>query len=263
MNLFKLAAFAVTTRVRHGVAVVVCGRGIYVTRAALNPDPESIWGMEDGSPEGFQRIFHRRGASEGCRGRKAMMRQVSEVIQLLDDEHGLDVPIMVFGYNLVGRSCSLRSRERVLTHLAIALQKGRHTADLRQIFMRGAGTTRGVRARNGCAKGVRILCVREDYELVKEMFSFMTEVLRMTSVGPGQKPKIDWLKNKHYAPQYEAILTTQRPHARRTLGLTLEKADVRVAAESQEADVADTIPRGPEGFQESDSDPDLLAGQDD
>ncbi|GAQ79655.1 hypothetical protein KFL_000350120 [Klebsormidium nitens] len=226
MTLFKQAAEAVTRYVPHGIAVVVCGRGIFVTRAALEPDPENLGCSADGCPKGFQRLFHRPDASDWRIGREVMMRQVNDVIQKLDCEYGLSIPFMVFGYNLTGRSVSLRALLRVLTHLAIAFQKGRHTADLRHTFMRGAGKTRAVRESNGFVGGVRILCVKEDYEVVKELFHFTAEVLRMTAVGPGQRPDVSWLQYRQYAPRYKEVLETQRPHARRSLGLDLSEAGV-------------------------------------
>ena len=208
MNSFNQAAETVTSRVPNGVAIVVCGQGVFVASRETQPEaggPDS----KDGCPLGFQRMFqtvalgtlHAHGARE-----VVVVKRVHDAIKQIDRTYGLARPVIVFGYNLVGRSFSCRSSNRVLTHLAVVLQKGKTTADLRQTFMRGAGLTLDVRERNGFGDGVRLLCVKEDYEVIMEMFNFTADVLRME--GPANNA---WLEHQEYPRKYRPILQTQRP----------------------------------------------------
>ena len=49
---------------------------------------------------------------------------LSQVLNFLDKHCGLETPIFVFGYMAIGRGISVRSDNRVLTHLQIGLQCG-------------------------------------------------------------------------------------------------------------------------------------------
>lgn len=223
MNLFTQAAETLKSRVPAAVAIVVCGRGVFVASAETQPDPEELEESKDGCPRGFQRLF--QPVAEGARrtAKKAYyVKQVQDAIQQIDDKFGLARPVIVFGYNLVGRSFSDRSLNRVLTHAAIVLQKGKSTADLRQTFMRGAGLTVEARARNGFGDGVRMLCVKEDYDVIMQMFAFTADVLRMNS------PDNAWLTHQEYPRRYKPILETRRPHAKRKLRPTLEGAGMEI-----------------------------------
>lgn len=51
-------------------------------------------------------------------------KTLSQVLNFLDEEYGLDTPIFVFGYMAIGRGISVRSNNRVLTHLQVGLGCG-------------------------------------------------------------------------------------------------------------------------------------------
>lgn len=53
------------------------------------------------------------------------VKEVGAAIAFIDASWGLQVPIIVFGYHCVGRSKSIRSDKRVITHLIVALQSGK------------------------------------------------------------------------------------------------------------------------------------------
>lgn len=144
---------------------------------------------------------------------------ISDAITFVDETMGLSTPVFVVGYNLVGRSCSIRSALRVLVLMAVVLGSGKSTADVKQAMMRGGGKTVEVRRRNGFA-GVRLLCVREDYDVTVRMFGFTSEVLTLDSPGN------EWMTHKGYSPASAPVIQTSRPHAKRKLELTLEGAGV-------------------------------------
>ena len=77
-----------------------------------------------------------------------VVRQANNAIQIIDDEMGLQRPVIVLGYNCVGRCVSIRSRNRVINYMIAAYSNGKTSADLKQMMMRGAGFTRQVRNRS-------------------------------------------------------------------------------------------------------------------
>lgn len=59
---------------------------------------------------------------------------------------GLSKPVVVVGYHLTKRCVSIRSNERVITHMISHFQGGKNRADTRQMLMRAAGHTTEVSA---------------------------------------------------------------------------------------------------------------------
>ena len=56
-----------------------------------------------------------------------------------------DRPFIVVGSAVVGRSMSVRSQNRVITHIIGAVRNAKTTADVSQLLMRAGGDTRVVR----------------------------------------------------------------------------------------------------------------------
>ena len=56
------------------------------------------------------------------------IKEVGGAIEFIDSTWGLQVPVIVFGYHCLGRSKSIRSDKRVITHLIVALQNGKTAA---------------------------------------------------------------------------------------------------------------------------------------
>ena len=73
------------------------------------------------------------------------MKQANTAIRIIDAEMGLGRPVIVLGYNCVGRCVSIRSKHRVINYMIAAYSSGKTSADLKQMMMRGAGFTRRVR----------------------------------------------------------------------------------------------------------------------
>ena len=71
------------------------------------------------------------------------MKQANIAIQTIDEEMGLQRPVIVLGYNC-GRCVSIRSRHRVINYMIAAYSSGKTSADLKQMMMRGAGFARQV-----------------------------------------------------------------------------------------------------------------------
>ena len=73
-----------------------------------------------------------------------LTRQAGIAIKSMDREYGLHRPIVVIGYSCIGRCTSIRSKQRVINYIIAGYQKGRTCGDLKQMLMRGAGSTRAV-----------------------------------------------------------------------------------------------------------------------
>lgn len=73
-----------------------------------------------------------------------LIRQAGKAIESMDREYGLHRPVVVIGYSCIGRCTSIRSNSRVINHIIAGYQKGRTCGDLKQMLMRGAGSTRAV-----------------------------------------------------------------------------------------------------------------------
>lgn len=75
------------------------------------------------------------------------LTQVSDGVQQVDDhpEFGLRVPVVVIVYHMGGRSATIRSMLRVITHSIAAYTAGRTSAAVHQMLMRYAGLTQQVR----------------------------------------------------------------------------------------------------------------------
>lgn len=65
-------------------------------------------------------------------------------IQHVDDKWGINTKVIFIAYHGAGRAVSVRSNERVITHMIACYRKGKTSADVRQMLMRAAGNTRQV-----------------------------------------------------------------------------------------------------------------------
>ena len=69
---------------------------------------------------------------------------------------GLSTPIIIFGYNLVHRSCSIRSDRRAITHMILAPGPNKPTSLVRQLMMRPNGYNCAIIRRNNGFDYVRV-----------------------------------------------------------------------------------------------------------
>lgn len=73
-----------------------------------------------------------------------LAKQASIAIKKMDDDFGLSRPVIVIGYNVLGRCASIRSSKRCITHIIVGDQKARSKGDLEQLAFSGNGDTREV-----------------------------------------------------------------------------------------------------------------------
>lgn len=162
-TLFDHARIILEKYVPDAVCVVAHGGGM---NALYNPETrgsassskdyssgrgETIW-VEDAQASRHA-VRHRSRARAAAFGRrplrepmisKKVAKQASTAIQQFDERFSLKRPIIVIGYNVIGRCASIRSGGRVITHIIGGYQKARNKADLEQMALRGNGKTRQV-----------------------------------------------------------------------------------------------------------------------
>ncbi|CAK0778104.1 hypothetical protein CVIRNUC_004565 [Coccomyxa viridis] len=137
------------------------------------------------------------------------VKEVGAAIAFIDASWGLQVPIIVFGYHCVGRSKSIRSDKRVITHLIVALQSGKSAPDLKQTIMRFGGFTANVRRENGFTDGVMFLGVQEDLLLFLQYYDFQKAALAKGD---------DWM-SAEYPQRFGPVVQSARKHAKKSLRL--------------------------------------------
>lgn len=159
------------------------------------------------------------------RAQPAYAWQLSEAIAQIDLKFGLETPIVIYGYHLPGRSCSVRSAKRVLTDGIIALQKGKPSSELRQLCMRGSGIgTQQVRAANGFHQGIELLCIQEDWDMAQQLYDFNAHVLaELARPDLPPMPLHDFTQSV-YPERFQDVVQSSRPAARSSLGLDLSGA---------------------------------------
>lgn len=157
-TLFDHARIILEKYVPDAVCIVAHGGGM---NALYNPETrgsasssrdyssgrgETIW-VED-AQAGRRALRRRHRAQVGRRPVRGPItskaKQASIAIKQFDERFSLKRPIIVIGYNVIGRSASIRSRGRVITHIIGGYQRARNKADLEQMALRGNGKTRQV-----------------------------------------------------------------------------------------------------------------------
>ncbi|KAK9835297.1 hypothetical protein WJX84_011834 [Apatococcus fuscideae] len=104
-------------------------------------------------------------------------------------------PHLVIGYSVVGRCASIRSRDRVITHVIGAYQRGRSKADAEQMLLRSNGKSRKIRAKNGFHH-VRMVTTEESFWIVQDLYNFTEKALQMSGTGR-QEDLMNWYKGDY------------------------------------------------------------------
>lgn len=156
MTSFSMAETILREHVPDAVCLVVHGNGVNALysggpgpSSSSAPDystaPGEVIMRESGSIAGGDKRKQRTRPGPDRRG-NSKARQASEGIEQFDTRYGSARPIIVVGYNMIGRCASIRSRKRVITHIIGGYQNGRSKGDLEQMLLRGNGQTRSVSA---------------------------------------------------------------------------------------------------------------------
>lgn len=148
-NIFQLAACIQNHYFRQEkqIAVIVCiGRGVFVRRPG-----------------------HKNGRS--C----AKTITLSDAIQSIDREYGLEMPVAVFGFTKMRRCVSCRSDQRFPTHIVLSMGMGHCVENLGQALGRATGNGASVLKTNGFHE-VTILTLEEDWLVTMKYQNFVSEI---------------------------------------------------------------------------------------
>jgi hypothetical protein len=103
--------------------------------------------------------------------------KLSDVLNKLDDQSGLHVPIFVFGFFKMSRGVSCRSDLRVPTHIVAALGIGYSIESVVQALGRATFNGKSTLERNvGAGAKVQVLTVESDFKAVQVYQKFMRHI---------------------------------------------------------------------------------------
>ncbi|DBA67760.1 TPA: hypothetical protein ACH3X2_000073 [Trebouxia sp. C0005] len=226
MTSFSMAETILREHVPDAVCLVVHGNGVNALysggpgpSSSSAPDystaPGEVIMRESGSIAGGDKRKQRTRPGPDRRG-NSKARQASEGIEQFDTRYGSARPIIVVGYNMIGRCASIRSRKRVITHIIGGYQNGRSKGDLEQMLLRGNGQTRSVRARNGYTS-IRAVVLADDYNTIQNLYDFTQEALKLS--GTGRVQDLGNWNMGNYAERYLPLIQNKRLWCRKSLGV--------------------------------------------
>ena len=138
-------------------------------------------------------FFRRPGASNfRCVGNQV---KISEVIDQLDAEFGLVMPIFVFGWVRIRRCVSIRSARRVPTHLVLMMGKGQSNENVIQALGRGTFNGKNILKDNG-HDHVTVLTQKEDLAMCTKYYKYQDEVQVRLSSGETTEEAMTGSKTK-------------------------------------------------------------------
>eukprot|EP00956_Cyclotella_meneghiniana_P011335 scaffold15938_cov27-Cyclotella_meneghiniana.AAC.1 len=94
-----------------------------------------------------------------------------QVLDEINEEWGLDIPIVVFGFSQLTRGRSISSAKRVVTHIAVMRGNGHNLGNTFQAVGRGAYQGKDTLQSNGYDH-VTILTTQSDYETIQHLNNF-------------------------------------------------------------------------------------------
>lgn len=141
---------------------------------------------------------------------------LGSVLDIVDNmgPSGLRTPIICLGYELLIRSISVRSTDRVITHMVINVGDNKLTSDVRQMLMRSAGyNADNVRLLNGFQE-VKVCMTRKDFDCSMTLPTMLKRVLTPFVGAP--RAVREWRKNgeeyTYFRKELEAVINPDRYH---------------------------------------------------
>lgn len=132
---------------------------------------------------------------------KAMDREtwkrslIGNVLQHIDDEYGLEMPIFIFGFSKICRGTSIRSNCRVPTHMNMHLSRGHNISTVIQTLGRVTGNGKGVLKHNGF-DSVTALTTRADYNIFHTVQHYIDYITCRVKNGEGFKQALTGANQK-------------------------------------------------------------------
>lgn len=123
-------------------------------------------------------------------------KRIADVINRLDEEYGLQIPIFVFGWTKMRRCISYRSDRRVPTHMVLLL--GQNQSDESYIQALGRATFNGletVLAKNGHSH-ITVLTSKNDFAMARKHQNFVQDISTRVKAGENRQDIISAAKQE-------------------------------------------------------------------
>lgn len=108
---------------------------------------------------------------------------LGNAIERIDLQCGLETPVFVFGYHKLNRCVSVRSSQRVPTHICVHRGAATSIEDVFQTLGRGTGLFRNRLEENGFKNGVTILTTEADLQMFRRLAHFVEKVSASEDIG--------------------------------------------------------------------------------
>ncbi|KAK9827034.1 hypothetical protein WJX74_004321 [Apatococcus lobatus] len=238
MTVFAIAHVILQHYVKDAICIVMHGGGVnalYNSSAASSSSAadyscgkgEVIY-VDDAKQRRALKAGSQASAHQRRRTEQAIRsKQASDAIKRFDKKFGQARPHLVIGYSVVGRCASIRSRDRVITHVIGAYQRGRSKADAEQMLLRSNGKSRKIRAKNGFHH-VRMVTTEESFWIVQDLYNFTEKALQMSGTGR-QEDLMNWYKGD-YPENFKPLFRDKHPWYRKSMG-TLDSRGMRISGE--------------------------------
>ena len=109
-------------------------------------------------------------------------KTISEVLEEIDAQYGLEKPVFIFGFIKMCRGISFRSAKRVPTHMAVSLGRGHNSSTVLQTIGRATFNGKSILIENGF-ETVKILTTQNDFRTSRKTQKFISEVHKRMKKG--------------------------------------------------------------------------------
>lgn len=110
-------------------------------------------------------------------------KDITKVIQEINDNFGLEIPVLAFGFSQFNRGVSIWSRDRVVTHIAGVRGPGYNILEMYQLLGRACFQGKDILERNG-HEHVTILTTGSDYDMVYHIEKFFERFFERMEKSP-------------------------------------------------------------------------------
>lgn len=108
--------------------------------------------------------------------------KIGEIIKIIDEEQGLEMPVFVFAFSKMKRGISYRSDQRVPTHFVLSLGRGHNAMNVIQAMGRATFNGKNILTQNGFGH-VTLLSTATDFTMAQRALNFIDQVQRRVNEG--------------------------------------------------------------------------------
>lgn len=135
--------------------------------------------------------------------------KLTTVLNMIDELEAGTRPVIIIGYQCVGRCVSIRGRNFVFTHVLVSPSKSMNAASLSQAGMRGGGKTAALRRAHGFNE-ISALMDEADLKMIHGLYGMTRDIL--LTAGTGRQEDLDTCFDRQYPRGYRPLLDAMRRH---------------------------------------------------